>query len=245
MSLARALGLALAFVVAAGGSAGGHPAAEIQEPKHPSASDEARAKGLVDALRDKGTRERAREELKSMGRGATPVLIRLVGDPDPNVRWELASILGSLRDDRALPALVARALQEEYPHLRAQWVWALGQHEDASAALPPFLEALRSLSEVTRWNAAIALSMLGRREALLMLHAEVQSLNSWRRWEAINALGRVHDPSTPYVLEAMIRSKDVRDRSEAVLVLGTMEGEKVVELLLSSLGGPRGAKPTA
>ena len=44
-------------------------------------------------------------------------LIRDTGDPDWKVRWDAVNELGKLKDRRAVPALVDRALYDDNPHI--------------------------------------------------------------------------------------------------------------------------------
>jgi HEAT repeat protein len=94
---------------------------------------------LVLAVKDGLQRQAAREALVAMGPEATPVLIRLLGEPDSLVRWEAALALKETADPAAAEALV-QALKDEDKDVR--WVAAEGLAAIGGEAMKPLLQAL-------------------------------------------------------------------------------------------------------
>jgi HEAT repeat protein len=98
---------------------------------------------LVMATKDGPQRQAARENLVAMGNEATPVLLRLLEDPNPTVRWEAALALKETKDPSAAEAL-AEAMEDENGDVR--WVAA-----EALAAIGT--PGLRSLLKILRRDA--------------------------------------------------------------------------------------------
>jgi HEAT repeat protein len=184
-------------------------------------------------------REAARAELVTMGRRSLPHLLDGLADREERVRYEVVSVLAALDDPRVPAALCAITLDD--PGVTVRWHAALGLasggHEEA--ALPPLLAGLRSADDGRRWNAALALSALGRLEAVAVLHEGVGSPDPWRRWEAVNALRRVNDQDTARVLApAVLNGPSPRLRGEAVLALSEIGGEQALLLISRALEDP-------
>jgi HEAT repeat protein len=206
-------------------------------PAAPGVADpvEVRVDRAVEKLGVPGQRETARAELMRLGASAVATMAGRLEDADPEVRWELVSMLGLLSDRRATPALVRVALADPGPHLRWRSLWALQRLDDVEPAVERFVAGLRSNDATLRWNAAIALSTFGRSEGLSVLHAGLRHPSRWRRWEAINALGRVHDDRSANALAPLLQSEDRRERRETVLALGGIADERAIDLLIGAL----------
>jgi HEAT repeat protein len=114
---------------------------------------------LALATNDGVQRQAARENLVAMGPEATPVLIRLLEDPDSRVRWEAAMALKDLADPASAEALVA-ALKDENGDVR--WVAAEGVAAIGEASLRPLLETLMADADSfeLRDSAHVAISLL-------------------------------------------------------------------------------------
>lgn len=101
-------------------------------------ADEAEVTALVESL-DTATGKQlyaAVDGLGSIGpdaRSATPKLVGLLGDEDPEIRWRAARALGAIGVDAAaaVPELT-KALGDEKPLVRAQAAYALGHMGDAA-----------------------------------------------------------------------------------------------------------------
>ena len=70
-------------------------------------------------------------------------------EPGHEVRFSVASALGSTADPTAVPALV-EALADEHDRVRWEAAWSLGRIGD-SAAVPHLIEALQDSSQDVRW----------------------------------------------------------------------------------------------
>ena len=99
--------------------------------------------------------------LQNLGnRAAGPVILESLKDPDPEVRLQAAGALGVLENvEGAAGALIDR-LTDEDPGVRKLAVFALGRTHDP-AAVPALQPALEDPIEDIRWNAALALAVLG------------------------------------------------------------------------------------
>ena len=110
----------------------------INRLERPAAAD---IHGLIAALADANPahRQHAREALVAIGRPAVEPLIRLLDDPDPQVRWQAVKALGAIGDAAAAPALIG-ALEDEESDVR--WLAANGLIDLGHEALQPLLSAL-------------------------------------------------------------------------------------------------------
>jgi HEAT repeat protein len=219
------------------GTSGGAGTAGTEKP---ALIDEHGVNRLVEQLRNSETRRAARDALASTGPEAVDGLLPFLRDPDMTVRWEVATILGTIGDQKAAPALVLRVIEDDNPHVRWRSLWSLSRFKEARdttvADLRMYLDSER---ESDRWNAAVGLSMFDEPDGVPLFHAGVSHFKPWRRWEAINALGRVHDRATVQVLAGVLSSDRPRDRQEAVLSLGKIGGDEAVQVLIEALGDPQ------
>jgi len=243
--------ITLLAVAAAGGAAGApaangetDPAAVSTPPAEPAASlagESVRGavERLVGQLEDPATRRAAREALVAAGPAAVQPLLPFLGDPEMTVRWEVATILGTIGDPAAVPALIQRAVVDDNPHVRWRSLWSLSRFDRSrEATVSSLRQFLSSPRDGERWNAAVALSMFGESDGVPLFNAGVWHLDPWRRWEAINALGRVHDAASVQVLASVLAADRPRERQEAVLSLGKIGGERAVGLLVAALEDP-------
>ena len=97
--------------------------------------------GLIASLAGASPAERqhAREALASIGRPAVGSLIRLLDDPQWQVRWEAVKTLAAIGDPAAAPALIG-ALEDEHGDVR--WLAANALIDLGHEALQPLLSAL-------------------------------------------------------------------------------------------------------
>ncbi len=97
--------------------------------------------GLIASLAGASPAERqhAREALASIGRPAVGSLIRLLDDPQWQVRWEAVKTLAAIGDAAAAPALIG-AMEDEHGDVR--WLAANALIDLGHEALQPLLSAL-------------------------------------------------------------------------------------------------------
>ena len=166
-------------------------------------------------------------------------LIAATDDADWGVRWDAVNALGELRDPKAVPALVRRALYDDNSHPRWRSLWALSAiDQHGNPAIPGLLEGLESTDATVVSNAAVALAFFARPEAIPELLAGLKDVDDFRRWEAVFSLRELPDPEVTQALIPMLQEAhewDARVRGEAALTLGKLGGEGVAVALLRAL----------
>ena len=136
------------------------------------------------ATKDGPQRQMAREKLVAMGREATPVLLQLLDDSEPKVRWEAALGLKALADPASVEGLV-KALKDENRDVR--WVAAEGLAAIGEASMRPMLETLRQDADsfALRDSAHVAISLLQDRELRELLEPVYSAMKDGRSPEVV------------------------------------------------------------
>jgi HEAT repeat protein len=139
---------------------------------------------LALATKDGMQREVARRRLVALGREATPVLIQLLDDSEPKVRWEAALALKELGDPASVEALV-EALKDENSDVR--WVAAEGLAVIGEESLRPLLETLRQEADSfeLRDSAHVAISLLEDGELRELLAPVYQAMKDGKSPEVV------------------------------------------------------------
>jgi HEAT repeat protein len=120
---------------------------------------------IVEKLIDNNARVRleAHDALVSIGSGAVPTLVENLKNPDCNIRWRAAWVLGDMGTEAttAVGALT-EALQDEDVQVRMYAVLALGEIGiPAKSAVPALMAALQDKEQYVRIYAASALRRIG------------------------------------------------------------------------------------
>jgi HEAT repeat protein len=124
------------------------------------ARDDAWVRQAISEAYESGVRRMKVAAVHGMGRSAEPrwlpLLLRELGNEEPEVRYEAATALGSLGDERTVPHLV-RALADSDEEVRGASIAALGEI-GGRAAKEALLELTREGSEAVREAALEALA---------------------------------------------------------------------------------------
>lgn len=88
------------------------------------------------------------------------IWVQKLKDKSPDVRGEAASVLGEIKDARAVELLIA-ALKDKSPEVRRLAAEALGEIKDARA-VEPLIAALKDKDLHVGWEAAKALTEMGQ-----------------------------------------------------------------------------------
>lgn len=181
----------------------------------------------------------APEAPETLGDPVLDGLVRDTEDRDWKVRWDAVNELGQLKDLRAVPALVDRALYDDNPHPRWRSLWALKSVDPKGLKTLPLLQTeLEDGDPVVVRNAAIALAFYGSPEGRSALLDGLEDFDSYRRWEAIFSLRKIGNPEVAEALIPLLdqeKESEVRIRSEVALALGSMGGAEVIPSLLGAV----------
>ena len=151
----------------------------------------------------------------AMGKPAVPVLISMLKDKDPEVRRSAAQALGTIRDARAVRALVV-CLSESDEATRTVCVDALTRY--GSAAERPVQEELKDPDWRIRASAAEALGWIGDKRAVDSLSACMKDSEPGVRQAAAIALGKLHDTRAISGLRAALPDWECRKE-----IVGTLD----------------------
>jgi HEAT repeat protein len=120
---------------------------------------------IVEKLIDNNARVRleAHDALVSIGSSAVPTLIENLKNPDCNIRWRAAWVLGDMGAEASTAVgVLTEALQDEDAQVRMYAVLALGEIGiPAKSAVPALMAALQDKEEYVRIYAASALRRIG------------------------------------------------------------------------------------
>jgi HEAT repeat protein len=165
--------------------------------------------GLLDALADAenaGKRNSSTEALVRVGAPAiVPIVERLRGEGDVDVRLSLVNLLGDLRSAEGFDTLIEMLESETDINVSSSIVSSLGKYRDA-AALPVLLRVLQREDLWLKFHAIEALGEIGDRAALpaiLPLYNE-KSL----RKPVLEAIGKIADVGTVSFLLRIITDEE-------------------------------------
>ncbi|MBZ5497027.1 MAG: HEAT repeat domain-containing protein [Acidobacteriia bacterium] len=94
-------------------------------------------------------RQRARDALVKIGRTAAPAIGRTLRDPNPQVRWTAALMLGNIASEQTVPALI-EALSDADWMVRNEASVALARTRSDASVTPMEEYPIRSLSRQNR-----------------------------------------------------------------------------------------------
>jgi HEAT repeat protein len=166
---------------------------------------DARIAPIIEKLIDNNARVRleAHDALVSIGSPAVPALIEVLKNPDCNIRWRAAWVLGDMASEaNAAVGALAEALQDEDAQVRMYAALALGEiGKAAKLAVPPLMAALQDREEYVRIYAASALRRLGTeaKVAVPSLMNALKDKNPRVRKNAALALGAMGSEATSAV----------------------------------------------
>jgi HEAT repeat protein len=195
---------------------------------------------------DPKTQVESHEALKEGGRLAVPVLIELLRDSSPEVRWHAAELLGQAgpaeRGDSATQEALVRALQDDDPHVRAVAASSLSVLGGASPAAIPVLRDMLTTGE--RLAALRALTRYGpdAEPAMPRLVELLKDKDSEVRWRAAMTLGKIGPAArgTVPALVAALQDEDALVREHAAEALGDIgpDARDAVPALTTALRDP-------
>lgn len=200
-----------------------HPDAAVRFRASLEASSAAPVVELVERLATDpagGVREGLTWALSHHGSAATEVVVAKLTDPDPDVRFQFAHVLGKLGDPTAVPEL-ARLLEDKDPRVAAKAAQSLGALGGSEAA-----EALvRTLGGAPSPDAVVsALGAVGR-DAVAHLLVAIEDDDATVRARAAEALGFIGDERAASALVVALSDSSSLVRYEALVALGQTPGD--------------------
>ncbi len=171
-------------------------------------------------------RQQAVESLVKVGKPAVPGLIAALQHHKPEVRVHAAKALSQMGLD-ATPALnaLSRAMQDKDNNVRVEATEAfttIGRQ----AIVPRLVANLHSQNPSTRYNAAHALTRLGKyaQSAVPTLIQTLQDKETWVRLTAATALGNIGLNALPSLpaLQATLSDEDISVRHNVAYALGAI-----------------------
>ncbi len=114
---------------------------------------------------DSEVRKNASDELGKIGSNAVLPLIEVIKHGDRKARYRATVILGQIRDERSVQALVALLKTDEIDNIRSRAAYALGELGDKQAT-DALIVALKDVSPEVRQTAVYALAKVGDAQVL-------------------------------------------------------------------------------
>jgi len=203
----------------------------------PQAAVPALAQALTS--RNKIIRLHAAEILRDLGRDAapaTPALLTLLRDRDPNIRVVAAHALGNVGGEAALDGLIA-ALSDKSPLARAAVAFALGaMGPGAAASAPQVRQRLADPDTNVRVASARALWQITG-DAAAAVPVLIATLNRPNAWDSALALGAMREAASnavPALINLIQREKvprPLREMPVSALALGQIGTPAVPALI--------------
>lgn len=163
--------------------------------------------------------ERASFALVQIGQASVGPLIEGLEATNPAIRKGSASILGHIRDQAAIPALI-RALNDPDRQVRREAVKALADMK--GAATSPLMEAFKSGEPLARYGSMEALWMIGAPSVPLLVESLRDESPDIRKRSAL-LLGEAGDASAIDALNMAMRDKNTAVRKAAFWALEMIE----------------------
>lgn len=136
-------------------------------------------------------RDRAERALVAIGSPSVDPLIQLLLSKNAEIRWQAASMLGDLKDRRAVEPLI-RSLEDTDGFVRHTAVFSLRQLNDVRAVMP-LIKLLSDDDPLVRRAAASTLGELKDPRAVEPLIKLLADSDKGVRWTAIERLGNLKD----------------------------------------------------
>lgn len=206
-----------------------------------AADDDARARALVQAIRQAGdwrARETLARALQELGEPAVGPLVDLLADPDPELRQLAARGLGHTGSGTAVDPLVGR-LDDPSADVRHWAAVSLGEL-GARAAAGPLIDLLGEDAGALRLAAARALGRIGAAEAVAPLVEALGDPRPWTRAGVVEALGAIASDEAVEPLLALLDdgAEDVHVRRAVMVALSQIRSPRAEPALRRALDDP-------
>ncbi len=185
---------------------------------------------IVRMILDKSRRSEAYRLVREMGVKAYQLLAMMSEHSDGNVRWYAADLLGELAGPEGVEPIAKLVLTDDDVHARWRAIWAASRVKNK--ILPILREALNDNSK--RWNAAVALAVLGDSSGVEVLLETLKTGECWMKWEALFALREIVTEDMTSIIAGLLEDECGDVRREAALTLGKI-GEKALPHLVRAL----------
>lgn len=208
---------------------------------------------IVNQLLEKGDLD----AITKMGTPAIAVLIKGLKNPDRNIRWSAARVLGDIGDKKVVPALI-ETLKDEEPGVVKDAAEALGKIADASA-VPALIEAWDGGHYSVEINISWALREIGK-PAVPQLIAALDHKYQKVRDNASLTLQKMKGDAVPALINALSRGglrlrrnvvevlKEIQDPSSVPSFIGLLSDKDSIVVLravqgLDNIGDKRAIWP--
>ena len=198
------------------------PEAALRDTSHENPAARVRA---ADALGKAGAEVAER---------ALPLLRKLLGDDNPDVRYTAALSLGELKDPGSVSALIDVVEGDGHPMPRQAAVIALGLIGDPRATRA-LTEALRSAPPDVRFQATTSLAQVNPKAALAPLRRALLDEDPEVRGSAIAALGDIGDPGAARAVARLLDDGEKGIRVEAAVTLSRLGDRRGAGVLAAAL----------
>ena len=162
------------------------------------------------------------------------LLLDLLEDPNPRVRWRAVEALGVLKKPEKILDSLITALQDPNSVVRWNAAIAIGEFGDSRATLP-LLDVLQDDSKDVREIANWALVELGEKIVFPLIDVLTTHQDWWFRRDAARILGLIGDERATAPLIQALDDQRERVRESAAEALGRLGGALAIKALILAL----------
>jgi HEAT repeat protein len=188
----------------------------------------------LDSIRT-GSREEVAKSLIKMGKEAVPALIQALR-LRPDDGWLICEVLGEIRDERAIDALIEAYQDDTFPS-RSSAAIALGKFKKETI-LDMFISDLGNIPSDGPSPPVEGIISYGK-GAIDALIDVIERGEGRARYEAISALGGIPDSrSVKQLMRVLQNDADDVNRVEAAVGLGQLADAKSLDALINAIKDP-------
>lgn len=163
-------------------------------------------------------------------------LLRLMGDPDTDVRRNAVKAIANIHDESVVPALIEALSKEIDAALAGHMVSSIVSH--GPRAVEHLRGRISSEDPVLKGNIAACLGKIGGEEAMVCLEELLEDSDEEVRVKTLQALENFEDPMVAGKMALLASDPSHKVRATAIKALGRTGSKEVAGILSAKLTDP-------